>query len=1241
MAINSNIRDQAYEFFVEEAPELLQTIESGLLSLRQERDNNTIHSIMRAAHSLKGGSASVGLDAIKAISHRLEAIFKSLYSDSLTIDSALEAQLLAAYDCLRLPLGELFETGAFDAEAALEAAEVILSPLEELCHDAIEQTKDFVPSSSDLGVNMAVSIFEVDVAAGIHRLETVAASAPNDISAELRAQADVFFGFAELLSMPGFAKIAQTIIAALEAYPDRSIEIAEIAIKDLKTGRNAVLKGDTVGGQPSAALEALAATDAADAGPVEDVLNDDALDMAMLGDDALGSGILDDDILDGDILDLDALKAALSDPLAEDELDGIGLSKDELARSGAALDAGALNLDLLSGELSGDRVDGPLDVRSREAKDWDAQDWDAQKLGAQDWHAQNLDAQDWHAQDSVARPPGAEAEPLADIDRDAFSRLILEAAPTPADIAADGEALEASDQPMATITPSEAIALSDNSSAEARGTLGPMGQGLDHRGADESALAENLAEDEGIDIFEAGDRGRNDFKASPKPSQSSKPAATALEPVAPEGVNSDRANSKNQLEDQNGAAQSAEPSISDASIARPATTAPPKPARAPGAKALGSNLTVRVDADRLSRMNNLLGELTINRNGLDLQNTQAQKATRELQKRFERFQDAVEAIRSFSDQLLIMDQHSAKLQRSAPKKPAAAPSRGLQSDFDALEMDRYSTLYSQTQLLLEEIVQLEEAVEDMSLFTRQSGQMLGRHRKMLSQMQDELMWARMLPIGTLLNRFSRMLRDLSNEYEKPVKLMLSGTELLVDKAVLEKLYEPLLHLLRNGFDHGIEPAAERQAKNKPAAGQISVTATYRGRQVIIEVRDDGRGLNSDRIRQRAVQIDLLSSAEAERANAQALHELIFQPGFSTASQVSDLSGRGVGLDVVREQVRELNGRVTVTSVPGEGTAFTLTLPLTLTVLNLLICLVGSTPLAFRSNGITEVVIPKPGQTSRSGGDLFLHWQGKTLRVHQMADLLTYSCLVPEMPPSRVLSAVPSPADWDSPMLILTREKETVALQVDRLVTEQELVVKAFGQAISPPSYAYGCTVLSDGSLVPVIDSAVFLDSIWTRYQDSVTTVNAALRRAVQGTAQQDMVQMTEAVTLLVIDDAVTSRRTLALSLERAGYRVLQARDGQEGVEQLEQNPDVQLIVCDVEMPVMNGFEFLTHRRQAPAIAAIPTVMLTSRSNDKHRWLAEQLGATDYFTKPYLEQEFLKAIKDYIEASETQVVAPVR
>ncbi|NER81538.1 MAG: response regulator [Leptolyngbya sp. SIO1D8] len=272
-----------------------------------------------------------------------------------------------------------------------------------------------------------------------------------------------------------------------------------------------------------------------------------------------------------------------------------------------------------------------------------------------------------------------------------------------------------------------------------------------------------------------------------------------------------------------------------------------------------------------------------------------------------------------------------------------------------------------------------------------------------------------------------------------------------------------------------------------------------------------------------------------------------------------------------------------------------------------------------------------------GSQQFLAWRETDIPIYSLSTLLKYHCFVPEMPPSRVLATVPTPTNWEAPVLVLTRGEQAFAIQVDRLVTEQEMVVKPFGAAIKPPIFAYGCTVLGDGSLIPVIDGPVFVDDIIRRCL--ATMPNASEIDALTVLARQNSddradgadIQMLQTTTVLVVDDAVTLRRTLALSLERAGYRVLQARDGQEALEQLERSQSIQLIICDVEMPNMNGFEFLTKRREIPQFAEIPTMMLTSRGNDKHRWLAMRLGAVDYVTKPYLEQALLESIANHISA----------
>ena len=304
-----------------------------------------------------------------------------------------------------------------------------------------------------------------------------------------------------------------------------------------------------------------------------------------------------------------------------------------------------------------------------------------------------------------------------------------------------------------------------------------------------------------------------------------------------------------------------------------------------------SNLSVRVDSERLGRMNNLVGELAINRNGLSLQNEQLQTAVRELSNRFVRVQNGVEKLQELSNQMLAGTSSSifSEFQNSNNQQLAE------DSHFDSLELDRYGILPSRLQGILEEMMQLEESVDDILLFATVSDRTLVHQRKMLTQLRDELMWARMLPLGEVLQRFPRILRDLSTTYHKPVNLKLSGTRVLVDKGILEKLFDPLLHLLRNAFDHGIESSELRLKKGKPEQGQIEIRAYHQGSQTIIEITDDGSGLNLELIRVQALKIGLVSAEQLAEATNKYLFDLIFKPGFSTASKVSELSGAGSGI----------------------------------------------------------------------------------------------------------------------------------------------------------------------------------------------------------------------------------------------------------------------------------------------------------------------------------------------------------
>ncbi|MGL4881853.1 MAG: response regulator, partial [Waterburya sp.] len=664
-----------------------------------------------------------------------------------------------------------------------------------------------------------------------------------------------------------------------------------------------------------------------------------------------------------------------------------------------------------------------------------------------------------------------------------------------------------------------------------------------------------------------------------------------------------------------------------------------------------AKLSVRVDLDRLERMNNLVGELTINRNSLALQNQQLQINVLELGQKFLRFQELTQTLREISDKMLL-EQRSNSLRNSviaaSHHQPYSTSNLVDEStEFDALEMDSYSTIYAALQEVLEEIVQLEESVDDITIFAKQSDRTINSQRQMLGQMRDELMWVRMLPLDQILQRFPRTLRDLASKYQKPVELKLTGTGVLVDKAVLEKLSDPLLHLLRNGFDHGIESAEMRKQQGKPAEGLIEIYAYYQGNQTVIEVKDDGKGLDLAKITEKAVEKGLISQQEAATATKEKLYDLIFEPGFSTASKVSEISGRGVGMNIVRSQIETLKGKITVASTPGEGSTFTLRLPLTLTIAKLLVCSLGSTTFAIPSDSIAEIIIPTPEQIKIGNNQRFLFFNNQLIAIYPLQEVLQYNCPVPELDFSgKAFKTITPPQEWLAPLLLLRRGQELFALEVASLLSEQELVIKPYGKAIAPPPYSYGCTILGDGSLIPAFDGAALISAILGEEINPVTskleltsdlleleTANSDLEISEEANIHDNLIgqvatinKATSVKTIMVVDDSTALRRTMALTLEKQGYRVIQKKDGKEALDGFRQNPDLNLIICDIEMPTMNGFEFLGMRRRDSALSKIPTFMLTSRSGGKHRNLAMQLGANGYFTKPYIEQEFIAEVK---------------
>ena len=490
----------------------------------------------------------------------------------------------------------------------------------------------------------------------------------------------------------------------------------------------------------------------------------------------------------------------------------------------------------------------------------------------------------------------------------------------------------------------------------------------------------------------------------------------------------------------------------------------------------------------------------------------------------------------------------------------------------------------------------------------------------------------MRPLSDITNRFPRALRELEIEHGKSVELQLDGENTLIDRNILEALNDPLMHIVRNAFDHGIESPQKRESQGKAPKGVISIRAFNRSNRTVITVSDDGNGISLDKIRDRAqsmgLDAELLSAAtEAE------LLSLIFEPGFSTSEQVTALSGRGVGMDVVRNNLTQIRGDISVDTQPGTGTTFTISVPYTLSVTRIMLAEGNKMPVALPTDMIEEVTVVDPADRYETDGKPMFHFKGDAVRLIRLSNWLAFNC-------PRQIDSLEETPNMDSPSVLIFRMGEQrMGLQVDRSWGEQEVAVRRVEGPIALPAGFSNCTILGDGRVVPLVslpDLARWviscegsdINSAAALYSNPVTS-GAIDPVSLQTVPPKEVARRSR---FLVIDDSVNVRRLLALTLEKVGYEVVQARDGQDALEKLETGIEVDSVVCDVEMPRMDGYSFLSKLRAMERFERIPVTMLTSRSGEKHRNLAMNLGATAYFSKPYQERHLLKSLADTLAAS---------
>jgi chemosensory pili system protein ChpA (sensor histidine kinase/response regulator) len=636
---------------------------------------------------------------------------------------------------------------------------------------------------------------------------------------------------------------------------------------------------------------------------------------------------------------------------------------------------------------------------------------------------------------------------------------------------------------------------------------------------------------------------------------------------------------------------------------------------------------VRVSSKQLEQINDLFGELTIGRNTVRLQLERISKLIRNLSIRLKTLERENHELRlsyeKFSLQLSTLKPKYYQVQNNSQWH---AIEHNLEHNlehnqkFDALELERYSQLDTLSKTVIENIVKIQEITGDITLNLEDTEQVNHLLNRTSRKLQNSLTKVRMRPLSEILERLPRALLSLNAEYDKSVRLEIQGADTLMERGILEALNEPLMHLVRNAFAHGIEDNQTRIAAGKPAQGSIKIKTIHKGDRTIITISDDGNGIPIEKIRTRALKMGLDSQMLATASDDDLL-SLIFEPGFSTSEQVTTLSGRGVGMDVVRNNLELINGEIIVDSISGKGTTFTLSVPFTLSVARIVLVESNGIPLAFPTDAIQEICLLENQQILPGQNGELINWEDSLIELINIANYLHFNNIrstssVQEIPP-RI---------EDKIILIISTGNKSIAIKADRCWDEQEVAIRRVEGRIPLPEGFNNCTVLDNGRIVPLVSPAQLLNLI--AKQDTLNFSPPAL------SSTSFLSPKNRKNCILIVDDSENVRRFLALALEKAGYFVEQAKDGQDALFQLQSGLQVESIICDIEMPRLDGYNFLIRLKSHENLQKIPVIMLSSRTTEKHRQLAMQLGAAVYLTKPYNEHELLQTLKQVVNEDNT-------
>ncbi|MBC7216161.1 MAG: Hpt domain-containing protein [Burkholderiaceae bacterium] len=642
------------------------------------------------------------------------------------------------------------------------------------------------------------------------------------------------------------------------------------------------------------------------------------------------------------------------------------------------------------------------------------------------------------------------------------------------------------------------------------------------------------------------------------------------------------------------AAPQASPALSAASLPGPA---PLVIGRAQAAQ------SVRVRAQLLDRLVNQAGEVVISRARLDAQVAQLRSSLADLTGNLERLRQQLRDI---------------EVQAESQMQSRLAQAKDSASGFDPLEFDRFTRVQELTRMMAESVNDIATVQRNLQRSVEGAEDELSAQARQARELQRDLLRTRMVEFDAIAERLYAVVRQAGKELGKQVRLELRGGSFELDRGVLERMAPAFEHLLRNAVAHGIEPAEQRQAQGKPAAGTITVDVRHEGNDVAITFRDDGAGLDLPRIRAKAVAQGLLAP-DAELGVSDAAN-LIFQSGFSTAADVTGIAGRGVGMDVVRTEVNALGGRIETSTEAGQGTAFRLVLPLTTAVTQVVMLRAGELTVGMPANLVEIVRRATAGDLEQAYRSGFYEEGGERLPFFWAGALLQSSVRSKE------------PVGKNRPVVIVRSAAQRIALHVDEVLGNQEVVVKQLGPQLSRLPGLAGMSLLASGAVVLIYNPV----ALATVYGERVRAAGAGLPAVLEAMpAPTAGAPVAPAVALgpsqvplvLVVDDSITVRRVTQRLLQREGYRVALATDGLQALERLQQERPA-VVLSDIEMPRMDGFDLLRNIRADQALHDLPVIMITSRIAHKHREHAHELGANHYLGKPYSDEELLGLVAHY-------------